>query len=271
MNYEILILVILFIILNISNILHKENEHFENKKNIVWLYWENKPGKTKPEYLNMCMESISKHLKDYEIIVLNPDNLDKYLKNINPNVHKIKQLAHKADYLRMLATYQHGGFWFDADTIVMDNIDLWNDRLKQYDLVWYGMNAYGVNKHNTFIKNVLDKVDNKINNSKNHNFNWREIGQDIIDPELKTYKKKYPNKFFKLPDTEVCFMPFNQDNQRTGFISKNQRVLKDKYKNTQKIIMLHNQLYPNSFKKMTREEILKDDMVISTLFKKTLN
>ena len=66
-------------------------------------------------------------------------------------------------------------------------------------------------------------------------------------------------------------MPFNQDNQRTGFISKNQRVLKDKYKNTQKIIMLHNQLYPNSFKKMTREEILKDDMVISTLFKKTLN
>ena len=265
MKYIILaFLIFIYIFKNFSI----RKEKFKNYKNYVWLYWEDKPNKSKPDYLKLCMETIKKKLNNYQVIVLNPNNLDKYLKNVNPNVHKIKELAHKADYLRMLATYQHGGFWFDADTIFLDNIDDWNDKLKKYDLVWFGMNAYGVNKNNSFIKNVLDKIEIKIN--KSSNFSWREIGQDIIDPELEKYKKIYSDKFYKLPQSEVWFMSFRVDNEKTGFISKNQKIFDEKFKKTHKIVMLHNKLYPEKFKKMSRNEILNDNMIISKLFRKSL-
>ena len=265
MIHIIIILIFLFIILNLNN---KKIEHFDNKKKkYIWLYWENKASKKKPEYLDMCLETFYKNLKDYEIVILNPNNLDKYLTNINPNVHKIKQLAHKADYIRMLATYQHGGFWFDADTIILDDIDLWNNRLKNKDLVWYGMNAYGVNKNNQFIKNVLDKIETKLNNTKTYKFGWKEIGQNIIDPELEKYKKNNPNNFHILSRDEVFFIPFNLDNDKTGSISNNPSVFNEKYKKTQKIIMLHNQLYPDKFKKMSKEAILNSDLNIGKFFK----
>jgi mannosyltransferase OCH1-like enzyme len=260
----IVIFLIIFIVYNLL----KKKDTFSQPKNYVWLYWEDKKGSSKPDYLKLCEETIKKKLSNYQVIILNPNNLNKYLKNVNPNLHKIKEIAHKADYIRMLATYQYGGFWFDMDTIFLDNIDSWNDKLKEYDIVWFGMNAYGVNKHNPFIKNVLNKIESKIN--KSSTFNWREIGQDIIDPELKKYKKIYPNKFYKLHPTEVWFMSFRVDNKNTGFISKNQKIFDKNFKKTHKIVMLHNKLYPSKFKNMTREEILNDNMIISKLFKQSL-
>jgi mannosyltransferase OCH1-like enzyme len=266
MNYKILILIILFIIFNILNIYHKKKEHFKNKKNYVWLYWEDKPGTTKSDYLNMCLDTFKKHLKDYEVIVLNPKNINNYLSNVNPNFNKIKTLAHKADYVRMLATYQHGGFWFDSDTVVMNNIDEWNEKLKTHGIVFYGMSTFGVQKHNPFVKDVLDKIEKKIYRSKTFSFHWREIGQDIIDPALERYKKNYPNMFYKIPENNIFFLPFNHDNNRTGLLSRNEKTFNKFYNDNLKIVILHNQIYPHSFKKMTREEILKDDMLISRLF-----
>ena len=213
------------------------------------------------------MNTFHNKLSDYKIIILNPDNLDKYLKYINPHFSKIKQLAHKADYIRMLILYHYGGFWFDYDTIILQDIDSWNDKLKEVDLVWFGMGAFGCNKNNKFVKSVLDKIEVKINNSKNYVFSWREIGQDIIDPALENYKKNNKTKYYILPRTEVFFIPFYEDNSKKGFVSKNIDLYK-KLKPSHKIVILHNQIYPSWFKKMDTKEILESDMIISLILKK---
>ena len=41
------------------------------KKPYIWMYWDNKPGKTRPVYLDICLETIQKHCQQsYDTIHL---------------------------------------------------------------------------------------------------------------------------------------------------------------------------------------------------------
>ena len=55
--YILFILIILIIIVNLNT------SKLNNKKPTIWMYWENMKNKKKPNYLNLCYKTISKHCK----------------------------------------------------------------------------------------------------------------------------------------------------------------------------------------------------------------
>jgi hypothetical protein len=86
---KILISIItIIVIFYISNYLLKKKEYFENYQSsndygifnsdkasdnsrIIWMYWETLPGKKKPGYIDLCIESVKFNCgKCFEVIVL---------------------------------------------------------------------------------------------------------------------------------------------------------------------------------------------------------
>ena len=75
MDKSLLCMTILWLLLVIYIKQSYLNEHFtinqNNLPNHIWMYWENKPGKTKPNYLKLCFKTIFKHNhNDFQIHLL---------------------------------------------------------------------------------------------------------------------------------------------------------------------------------------------------------
>ena len=142
MKYLLIILIILII-------LKKKVEKFETKP-YIWTYWENLPGKKKPEYIDLCFESMKKHCsKSFNIVILNENSIKNYLPNINPNIKNIKkeEIFKLVDYYRLLLLYKYGGIWLDADTIVFKNLISLIHKLDKDNLSYIGFGcSSGTNK-----------------------------------------------------------------------------------------------------------------------------
>ena len=88
----------------------------ENKR--IFTFWE--PSQKMPAYIRLCIQTWKKFLPEYEVIILDYSNIDKW---IEPNFYdKILYtdftLPKQADAIRCAVLSKHGGIWMDADTII---------------------------------------------------------------------------------------------------------------------------------------------------------
>ena len=98
----ILILIILCFYFNYISNSHSLNitENYQQKP-IIWLYWQNKPGKTMPVYLQLCLDTIYKKCnRDFEINLLNEKTVYNYLPDLRTDLEEL-QIAQKTDYIRI--------------------------------------------------------------------------------------------------------------------------------------------------------------------------
>lgn len=84
----------------------------------IFTFWE--PRGAMPGYLKLCIETWRKFLPDYEIVVLDYNNLDQWLgKNCYPSsLYTQFSLPKQSDALRCAVLKRWGGVWLDADTII---------------------------------------------------------------------------------------------------------------------------------------------------------
>ena len=168
--------------------------------------------------------------------------------------------AQKADYLRIAILYYYGGFYFDFDTIVLQSIKPWLEKLQDYELVWANNSNFGGQKGSTFLKICLQVLNHKLNKSSNLQFIWAELGATIS--EIKKILSDKINQY-KIPEDEYNgkkSINWKYDNYKTGFISN--QSLDEYYHEKQKIVILHNNLY-KKIKEMTKEEVLESEMLLS--------
>lgn len=84
----------------------------------IWIYWEG----DYPEFVHKCVNNIREKNSDFEVNLLNPENVHHYSKvNLNEMSHATPQ--QKADLLRFDLIYHHGGIWLDASIIVYENLN----------------------------------------------------------------------------------------------------------------------------------------------------
>ena len=85
----------------------------------VWTYWQ---GKRLP-YIDVCLQSMAKACKDVNFHLVTPNNLYDYIDKdtINPNFIKLRHPSKIADCVRAALLAKHGGWWWDADTIGIQN------------------------------------------------------------------------------------------------------------------------------------------------------
>ena len=113
-------------------------EGFKNKPTI-WMYWETLPGKTKPGYIDLCIDSVKFNCgKCFNVIVCDNISIHKYLPEVkNMNLSGLK-LPQKVDYYRYCLLKKYGGAWIDADTIVLKCMCPIYKKLKDYDYIGFG-------------------------------------------------------------------------------------------------------------------------------------
>ncbi len=116
---------------------------FLNNKKILWVYWDDLDGfENRYEYIKLCLETIQKHSQDFTLIMLSNDNIEKYLPELieikyHINLEKLL-LPQKVDLYRIMLMYKYGGFYMDADTILLNSPIKLYDMLEKYDYIGFG-------------------------------------------------------------------------------------------------------------------------------------
>jgi hypothetical protein len=234
---KILISIItIIVIFYISNYLLKKKEYFENYQSsndygifnsdkasnnsrIIWMYWETLPGKKKPGYIDLCIESVKFNCgKCFEVILLDNHKIIKYLPDL-----KIDDVAHlslpqKVDYYRYCLLEKYGGVWLDADILVIKCICPFFKKLKDYDYVGFGC-GFDRKKCKT------------INNGYSRPLNWFMISKKNA-PFIKCVKEsayekimEYKEANIKLPYHSIgkvilheCYEKLNQDGKEWKYV-----------------------------------------------------
>ena len=103
----------------------------------IWMYWENKPERTKPKYLELCYQTIVKHNQNFNINLLNEKSIMQFLPELRNDINRLS-IPQKADYIRLSLLHKYGGIWLDSDTIVMQNLTPLLEKLLDHDFVGFG-------------------------------------------------------------------------------------------------------------------------------------
>lgn len=281
----LLLLSLLFIMVLYFN--YNTEKFSENKYNI-WTYWEILPGKVKPEYIDLCLETLIKHNDKYfNIIQLNEKNIYNYLPNLRNDLNKLK-IAQKTDYIRVALLAKYGGIWIDADTIVMQNLLPIKSKLDQgYDYVGFGcsynkcFNGYpkpsnwlmASQPNSILMNNLLNNLNKKLDNKKD-GYDYFDLGKiplwDEIDKLIKTNYKYYHFDAKYDGSRDINGKWVNVENH----ISETPTKLVDE--NNLLIVFLENNKFSgdnpkyNFFSKLTKDQILTGKYWISSLFRKSI-
>lgn len=113
-----------------------------------------------PTNIQKCIDSWSKYMPDYQIIHWNFNRFPKGKSIWVDQAYECKKYAFAADYIRLYALYNYGGFYLDTDVEVINSFDdflaLNTMICNQNSMPGMEVAAFGVEKGSQWIKYCLD-------------------------------------------------------------------------------------------------------------------
>lgn len=124
---------------------YEESPYDSSQKNI-FVYW-NKPLDEAPFVVKTCFSRLKSLFQDYKIILLNDQNLNKYI-SLNKRILDLKRkgilsIQTFSDILRVNLLNKYGGFWVDSTIFFPKRIEL-DQQLKNQS--FYSLNYVKDNK-----------------------------------------------------------------------------------------------------------------------------
>ncbi len=180
---------------------------------IIWQYWETRGQK--PAFIDGLLEIAIKNA-GVKIILVTPETLPQYLPECPPEVHAIQKMAHKADMIRAMLIKKHGGMWLDSDAIVLKDLNWLFDLLSEHEFIGFDdaggarvrVNCFLSRPNGTIISEWVRLQHAKFPRTE---YEWEEIGSDILDPLCKTYQAKIlpfhlicPIAWYEVEEFERC-------------------------------------------------------------------
>ena len=270
--------------LNISNV--------DEKRKIIFTFWE--PHEKIPGYLLLCIKTWKKYLPDYEIKLLDYKSVKYYLGEslFSSIICRNMTLPIQVDAIRVALLKKFGGIWIDADTIILNREFF--EELKDFELIMLGTEktktpnigfifaAYNSYLIKEWLKTIIKKVKlykeyintNSTNNIDKKYFkelnSWNYLGNGIINDLIKNAKRK---EFLLLDRNKIHAFPelILFGNSSENILEKYQRLYFQRgdpqiiLKESKSIILLHNSWTPSRYKTMSKEEFLKQDILLSKL------
>ena len=201
-------------------------------------------------------------------------------------------IAKQADAIRVALLKIYGGIWMDADTIIINGEFL--KGLENFELAMIGKgNAQHIGFIfsrinstilNDWLKIIILRVNKFKQTIKKMNFQnelkkfytWSYLGNGIIDNILTNVSAA---KFKRINRDEINAFPEIKYFDNTSFSSIRRyiyfyfqkRDLQTVLNNSKSILLLHNSWSPSKYKKMSQQEFLKQDILLSRLLKHILN
>lgn len=100
-----------------TNIVENMNEKRIPK--IIWTFWDGELS----ELITLCIDSWKRHNPNYEIIILNKENIYQYLPEFDNNLKHVDDIRHYSDIVRIHILEKYGGIWSDASILCYDSYD----------------------------------------------------------------------------------------------------------------------------------------------------
>lgn len=128
----IFLIVIICFLLNMYFFGHTiENFQENNIPKKIWTFWD---SPNPPKFVNECIQTWKKYNPDYEIILLNKENVSKYLPEVD--FSKIKHIHGSStekfsDMVRLQVLAKYGGIWSDASILCLKPYDSWIPQLQE--------------------------------------------------------------------------------------------------------------------------------------------
>lgn len=247
----------------------------------VWLFWENRVGQKTPTYIKLCHESVKKNCTDLDVTILTNKNIERYL----PDLRDLSRLSlpHQADYIRLAILQKYGGMWIDSDIIVYKSLQNLINKLQTQDFVGFGCNgmflksngyprpsnwAMITRKNGILIGRCLEKankiLDSGIDLSKQKNYH--KIGRELLWSEIS----------YLLRNTSWNYLHWSSigvEQDRNGNKFTNERLVSNDIENPVKnayFNVMYNTApgFSDEFLSLSKEELLKSNMLVSRMYRK---
>lgn len=227
-----------------------------------------------PPYINLCIKTWKQHLQnDYQIIILTPENLHQYIDNrfltdflTNPAPPYSPALY---DYISFLVVYCNGGIFLDADTIVTDGFKPDFSLLNNYDTIFFSCNNKIIpgfimsKKYSKLIEEFILK------HGFEHCLRFKARSANI-----NALIKNSLYKNFLLIDNKLCAYKLESllcesftGNKYKEYYFSTKYSIENFLKNNKGIVALQNSKTPVKYKKMSEAEFLKQDILLSKIFR----
>ena len=284
------IFILILIILLLEYIYIKE-PFCNNKVNNIWMYWENLPGKKKYSYLNLCQKTVLKNCsKNFKINLLNEKNIYEYIPNLRKDLNDKINIQQKVDYIRYILLYKYGGIWIDADTIIINDLMPIINKLKKYDFVGFGYHSYkkkkdlsgngkpypanwvmAARKKSKLMKLCIEKCNKLIESNINLKTKYHLLGRQTLWSEI-DYLFKNDKKWDYFHYNSKCIERDSNNNKYLNSRSISNEDIDKKCEDKLLFYPIYNSNpgFPNWFKNMDESSLLKSNMLISKIFRKSL-
>lgn len=235
----------------------------------IWMYWETKAGCVKPAYIDLCFDTVVKNKGNWDVVLVDEKTISNYLSSKEVELgFKINELAHRADFFRTrLLKQSKYNLWLDSDMLICRDLSFVLEQLKEgYKEIGFGSTKnkprlpfFACSRDSIILDRWISKQDNIVDKKKR--FKWTEIGTDIIWNLHKDCYKDYK----QLPLKEV--LPFEYLSWKTLFKNGDE----ESYLKKKPICFsLFNKKVEQKYKNLPKEELLKEEFLVSKLFKKVL-
>jgi hypothetical protein len=239
-------------------------------KRNVFLYWTGRDYKLISILRNLIYLH-STNGRGYNVILITPKNVKKYINNIPKYFYKLCP-AHQADFVRVNVICDYGGIWLDSDSIVLDSLDSLFDIIDQNEGFLIKENnhilsngIFGSKKNTTFMRKWKNEMIIKLHNTQG-NIGWVDIGSEMLQNMYYLTPKLFDK--YKIFEGLDNLYPVNWSDCVTEFINKPYDNYKTIIRDYQPLVVLVNSVY-KALECKTINEILDGNMPINYFINKS--
>lgn len=205
---------------------------------------------------------------------MTPETLDQYIPNLPTEILTIEEIAHKADMIRALLVYHHGGMWLDSDAIVLSHLNWLFDLLSDCDFVGFNNTGSFTGTHlqiriNCFLSRPKSEIMKSWVNSQHKKFPktkfaWTEVGTDLLDPIV----IENQNTVKLLPFDMICPIKWNEVERFSSTKENSRRILRNTH------VMLSNKSLQQRNPQLAKISLIRlseDGTLIGDIIKKAID
>lgn len=236
----------------------------------IWSYWEG----PKPDWVNQCLESLSRHGGD-SVKILSWEDFDKLWKHDRDLPVQDLFVVQKSDFIRAYLLRHYGGVWIDADCLIMKSLEPILKMSEMWDFFYYRQkcsdlsNAFiGARKGSPVAKRFYELVHSRLYKMKfpflygSQPLGWLEIGSVMMNQALDQVNADC------LQISAEMVAPYDWNEGEVYFEQSGEKEFEEMNKNYFLCHMLSNQAI-KGFEDETKDKLEHKDSFFSYLVKKS--
>jgi len=105
----------------------------------LWVYWEQRPDRSRPPYLDLCLETIRARLGSLTLEVVDERSALDRLPDLDRDTWgRLPDATRRSDYCRTRLLHAFGGLYLDADCIALAPLEALTEPLGAHAFVTFG-------------------------------------------------------------------------------------------------------------------------------------